>query len=190
LCGLYIGSAWHGAHGWSIRGRSITSLPGAINVKGDWVSGSAIPGPPNTFYWETFEIILKDGRSGSIEDTEHHKKWERRDFPLAQIFVWVGIVTSVAASLHAAGAFTLEKLSAAVLAAIPGAVLVVDRTFKFAARASWHAVYRASLKALYRKLRDEKATDASISPEKSKLKIEMEKMFPPVESSSLGGKKS
>jgi hypothetical protein len=34
--------------------------------KGYWISGTAVPGPPNTFYWETLGTILKDGPKGSI----------------------------------------------------------------------------------------------------------------------------
>jgi hypothetical protein len=62
LRGLDSGSAWHGVHGWSIRGLCITSSPGAINLigyfammerrKGYSVSGSALPCPPITCHWE------------------------------------------------------------------------------------------------------------------------------------------
>jgi hypothetical protein len=34
--------------------------------KGYWISGSALPGPPNAFHWESLASILKDGRLGSI----------------------------------------------------------------------------------------------------------------------------
>jgi hypothetical protein len=34
--------------------------------KGYWISGSALLGPPNTFYWESLGSVLKDGRLGSI----------------------------------------------------------------------------------------------------------------------------
>jgi hypothetical protein len=34
--------------------------------KGCWISGSALPGPPYTRYWESLGCVLKDGRSGSI----------------------------------------------------------------------------------------------------------------------------
>ena len=124
------------------------------------------------------------------QDIDHHTKWEGRDFSSAQIFLWIGIVASVAASLHAAGAFAIDnKLCGAVLAAIPGVVLIIDKTFKFAARASWHALYRASLKSLFRKLRNESAPINTVSAERSKLEFEMEKMFPPLDSGSLTGKK-
>jgi hypothetical protein len=34
--------------------------------KGYWISGSALPGPPYTRYWESLGCILKDGRGSSI----------------------------------------------------------------------------------------------------------------------------
>ena len=30
--------------------------------KGYWITGSAVPGPPYTHYWESFGTVLKDGR--------------------------------------------------------------------------------------------------------------------------------
>ena len=123
------------------------------------------------------------------KDIDHHWKWSGRDFAWAQIFIWLGIVASIAASLNAAKAFELCKLHGAILAAIPGAVLVVDRTFKFASRASWHSLYVAYLKALHRRIRDQGETEAIVSPDKSKLNIEMEKMFPPLDAAGIGAKK-
>jgi hypothetical protein len=34
--------------------------------KGFWISGSALPGPPYTRYWESLGCVLTDSRSGSI----------------------------------------------------------------------------------------------------------------------------
>ena len=34
--------------------------------KGYWVSGSAVPGPPHTTYWEILGTILKPQRGGSV----------------------------------------------------------------------------------------------------------------------------
>ena len=34
--------------------------------KGYWITGSAVPGPPYTRYWETLGTVLKDGHSGSL----------------------------------------------------------------------------------------------------------------------------
>ena len=34
--------------------------------KGYWITGSAVPGPPYTHYWESCGTILKDSRLGSV----------------------------------------------------------------------------------------------------------------------------
>jgi hypothetical protein len=34
--------------------------------KGYWITGSAVPGPPNTTYWEILGTILKPHRGGSV----------------------------------------------------------------------------------------------------------------------------
>ena len=34
--------------------------------KGFWITGSAVPGPPYTTYWEILGTILKPDRGGSI----------------------------------------------------------------------------------------------------------------------------
>mgnify|MGYP006342484125 CR=1 FL=1 len=34
--------------------------------KGYWITGSAVPGPPYTHYWESSGSILKEGRLGSV----------------------------------------------------------------------------------------------------------------------------
>ena len=38
--------------------------------KGYWITGSAVPGPPYTRYWETLGTVLKDGRGSSVVEVE------------------------------------------------------------------------------------------------------------------------
>ena len=118
----------------------------------------------------------------------HHRRWEFRDFLSAQVFVWIGIGASVASTLYASGVLDLGRQTAALVGAAPGVIIVVDKTFKFAARATWHAKYRASLNSLFRKLRDEHAPAPVVSQSFSKLEIDMEASFPPLDTSSMGGK--
>ena len=118
----------------------------------------------------------------------HHRKWEFREFLSAQIFVWIGIGASVASTLYASGVLDITRHMAAMVGAAPGVIIVVDKTFKFAARASWHAKYRASLNGLFRKLRDENTPASSVSQAFSKLEVEMEAVFPPLDTSNFGGK--
>lgn len=118
----------------------------------------------------------------------HHRKWEFRDFLSAQVFVWIGIGASVTSTLYASGVLDISRQVAAMIGAAPGVIIVVDKTFKFAARASWHAKYRASLNGLFRKLRDEHLPASNVSQAFSKLEVDMEASFPPLETSSIGGK--
>ena len=123
------------------------------------------------------------------DDTDHHCKWEGRDFTWAQVFIWTGIITSIASSILATGVFTVEKWVTVIVAALPAAVIVIDKTFKFASRASWHALYRASLNGLRRGLTFEGVPEKEISERRSKLEIEMEKLFPALDSGTIGSKK-
>lgn len=34
--------------------------------KSYWISGTAVPGPPYTTYWEALGTVLRPGRSGSV----------------------------------------------------------------------------------------------------------------------------
>jgi hypothetical protein len=51
--------------------------------KGFWKSGSALPGPPYTRYWESLGCVLKDGRigtvtgAGRIQEPRHHVRSRR-----------------------------------------------------------------------------------------------------------------
>ncbi|MBA5689161.1 hypothetical protein [Rugamonas apoptosis] len=119
----------------------------------------------------------------------HHKKWEGRDFTWAQVFVWGGIIASGTSSIYGSGITEMGHFFAAVVGAIPGVLIVVDKTFKFSARASWHARYRAALNSLFRKLRDENSPVPPISQALSKLESEMERDFPPMDPEILGGKR-
>lgn len=123
-------------------------------------------------------------------DIDHHRKWEATDLNLAQIFIGIGILSSIASAVVATNKFNVDEFYGVILAAIPGAVLVVDRTFKFSGRAAWHALYKASLKSLFRRLRDENADVKLISSERSKLEMQMEKMFPPLDSGPQTDKNS
>lgn len=118
----------------------------------------------------------------------HHRKWEFREFLSAQILLWIGIGSSLASTLYASGVLDISRQMAAMIGAAPGVIIVIDKTFKFAARASWHAKYRASLNGLLRRLRDENVAASNVSQAFSKLEIEMEAVFPPLDTSNFGGR--
>jgi hypothetical protein len=60
--------------------------------KGYWITGSAVPGPPYTRYWETLGTVLKDGRSGSIVEVGRIRdNGIRFDFELAGFAEFYGM---------------------------------------------------------------------------------------------------
>jgi hypothetical protein len=67
--------------------------------KGYWISGSALPGPLNTCYWESLGTILKDGRSGSIVEVGRLQD-NGVTFHLAGVAAWYGMECSRIAADH------------------------------------------------------------------------------------------
>ncbi len=104
-------------------------------------------------------------------------RWARLDFSLAQLFLWLAILASfVSAALAAAD--TIPKLWLALLAAIPGTVIVVDKSFSFAKRARWHWEMSSRLERLLLKLQFEGKSVAEVAAEYGDLRVEMEDKFP------------
>jgi len=61
--------------------------------KGYWISGSVVPGPPNTRYWDSLGSILNDGRSGSVVEIGRIQDGGIT-FDLAGLAAWYGIEIS------------------------------------------------------------------------------------------------
>ena len=132
------------------------------------------------------EVHLTTDLIGEIEQgIEHHARWYSRDFTLAQSILWIGILASAGSALIAAEVFDLEKWKGALIAAIPGVVIVVDKSFKFAARASWHSIFRTSLKGLRRDIRDNGMPHPEVAAKLSKLEEDMEKLFPSLDTGMM-----
>ena len=72
---------------------------------------------------------------------DHHARWGGHDFNVAQALLWFGIIASVISSLSAGGVIPIPKIVATLIAALPGAVLLIDKTFKHSGRSAWHALY-------------------------------------------------
>jgi hypothetical protein len=69
--------------------------------KGYWISGSAVPGPPYTLYWECLGTILKDGRLGSVVEVGRIRdNGIRFDFDLAGLAEFYGLELSRLAVDH------------------------------------------------------------------------------------------
>jgi hypothetical protein len=57
------------------------------------ISGSALPGPPNTFHWESLASVLKDGRLTSIVEVVRIQD-SGITFDLSGLAAWHGMKIS------------------------------------------------------------------------------------------------
>ena len=112
------------------------------------------------------------------------EKWDRWDFILAQGFLWPAILSSfVSAIVVAAG--EMPKMFAALLAAIPATVIVVDRSFSFARRSKWHSLMYLRLDELVNDLQFRGRPTDEVAAKLSKLRLEMEASFPAMSTEGL-----
>lgn len=132
-----------------------------------------------------------------LKDKEsHHSKWQDKDFSKAQKVLWIGILASVIAALHAAGALTRPdwldpswaKFLAAAVAGTPALAIMVDKTFKWGARSSWHALFAIRLRKLIRSVRDQEVSPVEVSKSLGDLEVEMHNAFPPLDASFFTAK--
>jgi hypothetical protein len=67
--------------------------------KRNWISGTAIPGPPHTYYWESLGTILNDGPKGSVVEVGRLQD-DGITFGLAGVAAWYGMELSRIAVDH------------------------------------------------------------------------------------------
>ena len=97
--------------------------------------------------------------------------------------VWVLYLLSVGASIAAtflAATGGAEKTTLAVVAAIPGVVILLTNTFKFGARSQWHFEKKRQLESLLRLAEaGAKATsDPEVAEKWNRIEEELEKSWP------------
>ena len=70
---------------------ALTAKPPCMmeRYKGYWITGSAVPGPPYTRYWETLGTVLKDGRSGSIVNVSKNLAFQAQGHSPLQLWLIV-----------------------------------------------------------------------------------------------------
>ena len=73
----------------------------------------------------------------------------------------------------------------AIVAAIPGVVIIVDRSFSFAARGRWHDLLYTNTCALARALKYEGAAENEISQKFSELLKTFEENYPGLTTTGL-----
>jgi hypothetical protein len=127
---------------------------------------------------EKVNLLLKELET----ELDSHARWQGHDFVLAQTLLWIGIGASALSSLLVAMKLpNVPQWLAITLPALPGIALVVDKTFKYAARSAWHAIYGVRLKALLRELNYRAGTENDVSKLLDELQSEMQALFPPLD---------
>jgi hypothetical protein len=75
-------------------------------------------------------------------------KYTRWDFNLAHMLIWVSIFASFGSSLIIASKSKIPPIYIAIVAGIPGLVVVVEKSFDFARRSGWDIMYKIELQEL------------------------------------------
>ena len=61
--------------------------------RGYWIHGSAVPGPPNTTYWESLGIVLKSGCGSSVNEVARLQD-KGLTFDMEDLAEWYGLELS------------------------------------------------------------------------------------------------
>jgi hypothetical protein len=112
----------------------------------------------------------------------HDKFWAAVNFGYANILAWLVVLSSFGSAICAAA--KAPAIYTAILAAIPGCVIVLARNLNFMPLSRWHHKLAARLQALERSLEFENKTVEEISREFSKVMVEFENNSPVV---NVGG---
>ena len=107
-----------------------------------------------------------------------HARWALRDFLVAQVFVWLAIGGSFVASILSTIKESIHPAVLATVAAIPAAVILIDRSFSFAKRAKWHYMFEAELERLANAVEFEGKDVAAVAHSFGELRVQMERSFP------------
>jgi hypothetical protein len=101
----------------------------------------------------------------------------RLNYLLAYLLLFVGVLSSLAASIFTASGRG-DNLHIAVLAAIPGFVVLMTNTFRFEARAEWWYGLESCYDRLHRGLEYEDQKSSEVSKAMTDFITETEKHWP------------
>ncbi len=91
--------------------------------------------------------------------------------------IFIGIVSSALATLGADLGWPPDPWRT-IMAAVPGAVLLVERQMRYKKRSDWHQLYKTKLMGLTRLLRDEHTDTAEVSHQLTALDLQMRSTYP------------
>ena len=79
---------------------------------------------------------------------KQRKTYITMDFSLAHLFLWASILASFASSIIIASEANLNRLVIAIIAGVPGLIILIEKSFDFSKRAMWGAMYKIELEKL------------------------------------------
>jgi hypothetical protein len=123
---------------------------------------------------ETREQLLLRLRTRRAFD----EKWATTNFVVSQVFTATAIFASFGVALVAAANIVTSPIALAILTAIPGTVIVIDRSFLFAARWRWHCTVATRFIALEQMLLFEGGTVEKVSQAMTTFLSDMEERYP------------
>ncbi len=107
------------------------------------------------------------------------KKWASRYFAASQVIVGASIFARFGSAAAAALASDhVSKFLVALLAVIPGTVIIIDQSCRFADRWRWHNTVATRYSSLEDKLKFQSCGPEEVSREMNEFLEEMEKTFP------------
>jgi hypothetical protein len=127
---------------------------------------------------------MRDLSSDLDEKRGYANLWAKLNSTIAHILFMLAILASFGTTLLASVP-DISKLAIALVAAIPGVVILFDRTFSFARRADWFYIYHVEVEALIRELRDQHVPPPEVSTKLSELARRMEGLFPEMQASAI-----
>lgn len=105
------------------------------------------------------------------------ERWGKRNFLLAQLFMWISILASFFSAIAIASG-KVDWLVTTILAAMPGTAMVIERSFSFAKRTRWNWEMIVGLEALHNRLVFEGVSIEEVSREYSLFRKSMEAKYP------------
>lgn len=128
---------------------------------------------------------MKLGRS---MNTDFHQELEasikkceyygRLDFWLSEGLYWLAVGSSIFATINVGAKWVADPAWVGVMAALPAAVLIIDKRFQYRERSNWHYEYLGELCDLRRQCRDRGVPLAEVSRKRSHLTRAMEATYP------------
>lgn len=118
----------------------------------------------------------------------YYRQWGCANLWFTQSLIIVGVLSSLASTIAIASG-RIPTVIAAILAGIPGCVIVIERSFNFMRQSRWHYLLAAELESLMNALEHEGKTVEAISIEFSRIMLEYERSAPSLSLTESASKK-